>query len=93
VVGVQALALGLAIVASRVGGFVDLVVDGENGFLIEPGDGDEFKRCLEQLIQDPQKLSQFRTASRQKAQEFDINLVTSAYEEIFNQVQTSNSSN
>ncbi|RMD61637.1 glycosyltransferase family 1 protein, partial [Candidatus Parcubacteria bacterium] len=32
VVGVQALAKGLAIVASRVGGFVDLVRDGENGF-------------------------------------------------------------
>ena len=35
VVGVQALAKGLAIVASRVGGFVDLVDDDKNGYLIQ----------------------------------------------------------
>src|SRR5574341_1656547 len=35
VVGVQALAKGLAIVASHVGGFVDLVQQRENGYLVE----------------------------------------------------------
>ena len=37
-VGVQALAMGLAVLASRVGGFLELVRDGENGFLLASGD-------------------------------------------------------
>jgi glycosyltransferase involved in cell wall biosynthesis len=90
VVGVQALALGLAIVASRVGGFVDLVVGSKNGYLVEPGNGSEFKRHLEQLIRDPERLQQFRTYSRQKAREFDIDLVTTAYEKVFDKVLASN---
>ena len=35
VVGVQALAKGLAFVVSDIGGFVDLVDDEENGYLID----------------------------------------------------------
>jgi glycosyltransferase involved in cell wall biosynthesis len=86
VVGVQGLALGLAIVASRVGGFVDLVSERENGFLIEPGDRIGFEQALRLLLSDPARLQRFRLASRQKAREFDIDQVTLAYEKIFQQV-------
>ena len=42
VVGLQALAKGLAIVASNAGGNVDLVEPGNNGFLADPGDREAF---------------------------------------------------
>jgi glycosyltransferase involved in cell wall biosynthesis len=33
IVGVRALAMGLALVGSRVGGFVDIIEQGENGLM------------------------------------------------------------
>jgi glycosyltransferase involved in cell wall biosynthesis len=84
VVGVKALALGLAIVASRVGGFLDLVEDGVNGYLIEsPEDLEGFASALRELISSGERLGDFRRASCQKAQEFDAEHVVTAYEGLF----------
>ena len=83
VVGVQALALGLCIVASRIGGFLDLVEDGYNGYLIDASVEDGFETSLGGLISDPQKLLSFRQASRIKAQQFDLNKVVADYEHLF----------
>ncbi len=83
VVGVQALAMGLAIVASRVGGFVDLIENQENGFLVDPGDTQVFIKSLRYLLSDQSRLQEFKRASRTKSKEFDITRVASAYEEIF----------
>jgi len=89
VVGVQALSMGLAIVASKVGGFVELVDQGVNGFLVESGDTEGYQLGLESLISDPNRLLDFRKASRKKAQEFDINLIVEKYEALFSRVVNS----
>jgi glycosyltransferase involved in cell wall biosynthesis len=49
----QALALGKPVVASRVGGVPELIVDGENGFLVEPGDEAGFAERLVTLLTHP----------------------------------------
>lgn len=86
VVGVQALSLGLCIVASRIGGFLDLVEDSHNGYLVDCENEDGFATALSQLISDPQQLLSFRQASRIKAQQFDINKVVSDYEQLFQSI-------
>jgi glycosyltransferase involved in cell wall biosynthesis len=86
VVGVQALAEGLAIVASRIGGFIDLVNHEENGFLVDVGDEDQFRRCLEMLISDPSLLLQFRHSSLSKADTFGIDRIASQYEKLLQEV-------
>ena len=83
VVGVEALAKGLAIVASRVGGFVDIVESDKNGYLIPPGDASQFTIRLRELLTDKDRLSSFRHASLEKAQRFDINQIVEQYEQIF----------
>lgn len=83
VVGVQALAMGLALVFSRVGGCIDLVDDGLNGFLLEPSDADGFERALRSLLGDPQRLLAARRASREKAAAFDLNGVVESYDQLF----------
>jgi glycosyltransferase involved in cell wall biosynthesis len=86
VVGVQALAMGLAIVASRVGGFVDLVADGRNGFLVQSDDESRFSTVMRVLLSDTRRLSAFRKASLQMAVGFDIHKVTQQYEKLFREV-------
>src|SRR5688572_2765075 len=86
VVGVQALAKGLAIVASHVGGFVDLVDNNKNGYLIRQEDGSEFSTSLLGLLSDSNRLLSFRNASLEKARYFEINQVVQQYENLFQSV-------
>lgn len=87
VVGVQALAKGLAIVASRVGGFVDLVDEGGNGYLINGADSATFSTSLTNLLSDRDRLRSFRYASLGKAQSFELEQIVQEYENIFAQVK------
>ena len=86
VVGVQALAKGLAIVASRIGGFLDLVDENKNGYLIEVHDKDAFAGILRELISDRELLFQFRKASLKKSRDFEIQKVADQYQKIFRDV-------
>ncbi|MBS1249354.1 MAG: 2-deoxystreptamine glucosyltransferase [Chloroflexi bacterium] len=86
-VGVQALSMGMAVVASDIGGFIDLVENGKNGYRIEPEDEEAFVNSLRGLLEDPEKLLAFRQASRQKAKTFDINYIAKQYEELFLEVR------
>lgn len=83
VVGVQALAMGLAIVSSPAGGFIDLVEDGKNGFLIRGYDLKDWSRAMEELLEDKAKLQTFRDASRLHAQKFSLDKIAKRYEDIF----------
>lgn len=89
VVGVQALAKGLAFVVSRIGGFVDIVDEGENGYLVDRANSSDFSAALRQLLSDGSGLKQFRDASLKKAARFDIARITEQYEQIFLEVATS----
>lgn len=82
VVGVDALVKGLAIVASNIGGFLDLVEPKENGYLIEVQDEAGFSSALRDLLSNRERLAQFRCASLEKAKNFDIEKITDQYEEI-----------
>jgi glycosyltransferase involved in cell wall biosynthesis len=87
VVGVKAVAKGLAIVASRIGGFLDIVNHGENGYLIDLHQPENYADALTSLLTDPQHLLSFRQASLQKSQHFDIEKVARAYQAIFLKVK------
>jgi glycosyltransferase involved in cell wall biosynthesis len=82
VVGVQALAMGLALVVSDIGGFVDLVDENNNGHLVKVQDTNGFVQALRKLITNPSTLLQFRRLSMQKAKQFDIVHVVDEYEAI-----------
>lgn len=85
VVGVQALANGLAFVVSNIGGFADLVDENQNGFLINVQNTSGYAQALRNLISHPQTLFQFRQASLLKAKQFDIMQAARQYEKIIRQ--------
>ena len=63
---IEALAAGRPVVATRVGGVPDVVEEGEDGFLVEPGDTDELADRLAQLARDPALRKRMGEAGRQR---------------------------
>ena len=86
VVGVQALACGLALVVGRAGGFVDLVSDSENGSLHDPDDADGMSASLRALLADASALRRARQNSLARAEAFDITRVVNAYESLLKEI-------
>ena len=71
VVGMQALAAGLAIIGSDVGGIRDLVQSGKNGFLVPVNDKSAFAAQLNSML-DPEVLFAMKRTSLQLAANFDL---------------------
>lgn len=88
VVGVQALSMGLALVLSRVGGCVDLVNEGENGYLLKPDDYPGFSEALRCLISNPDQLQRYREASRRLASQYNLDAVVESYAQVFSRAYT-----
>jgi predicted O-methyltransferase YrrM len=61
---VEAMAAGLPVVASRIGGLPFTVADGATGLLCEPGDPDDLARKLETLLDDPELRARMGQAGR-----------------------------
>lgn len=64
----QAAACGLPIVAGRAGGIPEIVVPGETGALIEPGDAATLAAHLDHLLGDPAERARLGTAARARVQ-------------------------
>ena len=64
----EAMAYGKPVVASRIGGIPELVVDGETGVLFEPGDADELRNHINRLMNDPSLRSRMGVAGRSRAE-------------------------
>lgn len=59
----------LPVVATNIGGNPDLVADGENGFLYEPGDVEALADRLDRLVGDPDLAREMGRASRRRFEE------------------------
>ena len=86
IAGVQGLAMGLAIVGSRVGGLIDIVEQGKNGYLYSPENVDAMQKALRQLISNQEKLLSFRRQSREFAERFGIDRVVEEYIQIYEKI-------
>jgi glycosyltransferase involved in cell wall biosynthesis len=60
----EAMAASRPVVATRVGGVPELVQDGINGFLVEPGDVERFAQAVERLLSTPKRATQMGLAGR-----------------------------
>src|SRR5437899_3756778 len=69
VVCAEAMAYGRPVVASAVGGLLDLVVDGETGLLVPPRDEGALRAALERLLGDRNLRRRLGEAARERARE------------------------
>jgi glycosyltransferase involved in cell wall biosynthesis len=64
---VEAMAMGLATVASRVGGVPEVVLDGETGLLTPPGDAGALAGAILRLMGDAEARARMGAAGRERA--------------------------
>jgi glycosyltransferase involved in cell wall biosynthesis len=84
IVGIEAAASGLPVVASRLEGIPDAVADGESGILVEPENADAYVATIEQLAKD----APARVAFGERARAYvrgrnDWSEVVAAYTKLF----------
>ena len=84
--GLEGLAMGLALVLPEIGSCPDLVKEGKNGFLVQTGNDNGYKKALRTLINEPDLLKEFRAESRKWADQFELDKSIESYEELFREV-------
>ena len=77
---VEALSLGVAVVASSVGGVPELVHSGHNGELCQPGDISAFVEAISELEADRDRLGRYKANARSFAEaKLDARLMIDKY--------------
>ena len=80
----ESMACGTPIVASRVGGVGELIVDGTHGLLVRAGDVQALTAAVSRLVTDHALGSRLATAGRDRAaKEFSLTGMTDRYAELY----------
>jgi glycosyltransferase involved in cell wall biosynthesis len=87
IVLLEAMLAGLPIVATGVSAIPEIVVDGETGVLVDPGDIGGFALALGGVLANPERAVALGTAGRARARShFSIQRMTEATERVYRQV-------
>ena len=85
----EAMAAGLPVVSSSVGGLPELVKHNETGFIAEIGDVDRMAKYVIDLLKNERKYELFSRNARQRAvDKFDKSKIIPIYESFYNEVLT-----
>lgn len=69
----EAMAVGLPVIASNISGIPEVISHGETGILVKPGDSDGINQHIDELMSDRQRYQQIRRAARaQLEKRFDL---------------------
>lgn len=83
-VALEAMATGIPVIGSAVGGLPELVISGENGYLAPVGDTDAMAQYALQLLTHEPLRSTFSAASRSRARTlFHVDAKVREYEDIY----------
>jgi glycosyltransferase involved in cell wall biosynthesis len=81
---IEAMAAGLPVIASRVGGIPALIQDGKNGLLVSAGDGRSLAEALRRVLREPQWADELGiNAMRSIGKDFGVEAMVQAVETIY----------
>ena len=86
VVVLEAMAAGLPVVATRVGGVPEAVEEGKSGLLVPPEDPAALAEGIRTVLADPELRVRFGAAGRERAARFDWSVVAAEYVQLFREV-------
>jgi len=80
----EAGAAGRPVVATRVGGNPEAIVDGETGLIVEPRDPGALARAIVALLEDPARRARMGEAARRRVSDlFTVGRMIEAYEKLY----------
>lgn len=80
----EALASGVPVVATHVGGADELVGDGRHGYLVRPRDPEAMADAIQQLVERPAARRAMAAAARRRAEEeFGVDNMLRGYQEMY----------
>ena len=83
----EAMAAGLPIVSTAVGGVPALLESDKQGLLVPPGDGLSLSKAMMALLQNQEARNSWgRAAARRAKEKFDVSTMVQAYEEVYEQI-------
>jgi glycosyltransferase involved in cell wall biosynthesis len=80
IVALEAAAAGKPAIVSDLGGLSDIVIDGETGFLVAPGDREALRAALARLCAEPELRGRMGTAARRRAVRFSADAIVPEFE-------------
>ncbi len=82
----EAMATGLPVIATHVGGNPELVLDGITGCLVEKEDATAMAAILLEVVRDDHKRAQYAAAALRRVQdEFSIDSMVSRYQQLYDE--------
>lgn len=85
----EAMATGLPVLATRVGGNAELVVEGETGVIVPSGDTEAMAQALVALAGDPDRAKAMGQAGRARVErQFSLPAMVSAYQGLYDRLLT-----
>lgn len=82
-VALEAMASGVAVVSSNVGGLPEVNKDGVTGFLNEVGDIEGMITSVLTIFKDKDTLARFKTNALKHSQNFELNKIVPVYENLY----------
>jgi glycogen(starch) synthase len=83
IVVVEAMAAGAPVVATRVGGVPETVVDGRNGLLVDGGDAVSMAAGLQDLLEHPDAAAARAAQAARDVEAYDWSRITDQYQECY----------
>lgn len=85
-VAMEAMALGRPLIATRMGGLIDLVDDGASGLLVPPDDPLALRHAMERLVADPALRARMGAVGQHKIVAFQASSVVERIEQVYHEL-------
>jgi glycosyltransferase involved in cell wall biosynthesis len=86
IVNLEAMACGVPIVASKVGGIPDVVKDGENGLLVPPKDLSALAHAIIRLLEDEELRKRIGEKAKKEAEKYSWKKIAEMMEKLYEHV-------
>jgi N-acetyl-alpha-D-glucosaminyl L-malate synthase BshA len=80
----EAMAAGVPVISSNVGGLPEIIINGETGYMSDVGDIAGMSKNAIEILTDKTILQQFKTRAAAHARIFDIHNIVPKYEALYN---------